>query len=108
MTAQIINQTLMSKKKYSVQITEAKRQTDIANQTDYIDVSFDILDGKKVVESRRLAFPLEATEKEIEAELKKFVELYASEKETEQERKEQDQKNTKANEKIANLVGKKI
>lgn len=109
-TARIINQTIMSKNKlkFSALITSAKKERDIENQTDYIDVAFDILDGKKVVESRRLAFPLEFTQKQIKAEVKKSCDLYAVEKETEDERRKQDQINTEANENIAALVGKKV
>lgn len=100
----------MSKKKsnFSVLITSVERQRDIANNTDFIDVAFDILDGKSVVESRRLAFPLDFTEKQIQDELKKFIVLFASEKATEDERRDQDQQNTTANKTIAGLVGKKI
>ena len=100
----------MSKNKttFSALITSAERQRDIANNTDFIDVAFDISDGNSVIESRRLAFTLTFSEKQIQDELKKFITLYSSEKETEDERREQDKQNTTANEIIAGLVGKKI
>lgn len=65
---------------YSLKVTDAKRDTIITEGVDFLEVSFDILEGKKVIESRKQSFPVGTPDKEVQAALKRYLAQYVQEK----------------------------
>lgn len=66
---------------YTLKIKDIKEETLIADNSQFLDVEVEILDGKKVVEVRKFGFTPETPEKEIKAALEKFIVLYNEESE---------------------------
>lgn len=77
------------------------------NQT-YLDVEVDVLKDGEIVETRKLGFPLDTGNEEIEAQVKKFIETYASDQALAEQSKKVEAANKKADEAIASLTGKEI
>lgn len=78
---------------YTLKVTEAKKDTIITDGTNFIEVSFDILEGKKVIESRKQSYPVGTPDKEIQAALKRYLAQFTQEREDAEKNAERDAAN---------------
>lgn len=91
---------------YTAKIKDIKKDVIQATQTPFLDVEVQILNEKeKVVESRKFAYALDTSPKEIKADVKKYLALFQEEKETEEKNKEVVALHKKADATIASLKG---
>jgi len=79
----------------------------VDNQT-YLAVELEILKDGELVETRKLAFPLDTSEEAITAELAKYVATYADDQRLAEESAKVDAANKAADELIAKLSGTEI
>ena len=78
------------------------------NNAEILNVVFDIMDGDKVVEERKLGYPLETFQEDIEADLSKFLKSYLRDIEIGEVTKRSEELNKNANEIKKNLEGTEI
>lgn len=94
---------------YSLQVTVMTKESSQVDNTDYICVSFDIIDAAgAVVESKKHSFPLDITDADLQAELKKVLETYNEDKEQAIENAKREQAQVNADQLIQTFTGKKI
>ncbi len=94
---------------YKSKIKNIDKYTSQADNQTCLDVHIEIIDlDGKVVEGRRLTFPLETTEQEIEAEIKKFISTYTHDKELAEASAKVEAAHREADKAITNLTGKTI
>lgn len=79
----------------------------VDNQT-YLAVELEILNDGELVETRKLAFPLDTSEEAITAELAKYVATYADDQRLAAESAKVEAANKAADELITKLSGKEI
>ncbi len=80
----------------------------VEDNVEILNVVFDIMDGDKVVEERKLGYPLEITQKDIKADLSKFLKSYLRDIEIGEATKRSEELNKNANEIKENLEGTEI
>lgn len=80
----------------------------VEDNVEILNVVFDIMDGDKVVEERKLGYPLETVQEDIEADLSKFLKSYLRDIEIGEVTKRSEELNKNANEIKENLEGTEI
>lgn len=92
--------------KFTIKVKKAGKEYVQDSGRDQIFLLVDILNGKKaVVETRRIGFPLDASQEEIEIELEKLVTNYNNEYKFSLKQKVEDEAHAQADETIRNLEG---
>ncbi len=92
---------------YKGKIKSIKKYDSQADNKTYLDVEIGIIDAEgKEFETRRLSFPLNTPEKEIEAEVKKVVSTYGHDKKLAAESAKVEAAHREADNAIKNLTGK--
>lgn len=94
--------------KITAKIVSIDKATLVATGEKFLDVKVELLDGKKVVATKKFAYDFGTPKKQIEKEAKKAAMLYESEKLQEIGDKEKNKLEINADKNIADLVGKKI
>jgi len=69
----------MPKVKFNLEVVSVKKDTRLDTGKRFLDVEFNILQGKKVADNFHLAFPLGTDEKEIKKSLTKYLYTYTLE-----------------------------
>jgi hypothetical protein len=85
-------------------IVDAKKDILQENNTPFLDVTYEILDGSNTLETRKRSFDIAATPDEIKAEIAKDVEVFAQEQELAIKNKEADEADKAASDTIENLL----
>lgn len=93
---------------HTARINKVAKEILQENNTTFIDVGFDVLLDGEVVQSRRHGYPLDATQEEIEADIKKYVETFADDAARAEANKKVEELQQKADEIITNLTGKEL
>lgn len=93
---------------YSIKIQSVEKSSYVQTGEDFLDVTVGIYDGKKLVDTRKYGYAIEATKEDILADLQKVVETYSLEQETKVEQAEVDARYAQADETIESLTGEKI
>jgi hypothetical protein len=93
---------------YTAKITDAKKEFSLPDNASYLDVRFDILLDGEVVAERRLAFPVEATEDEITAEVKKYCQMFENDHALAAEASKRMEAEAKAEKVLGKLKGQEI
>ena len=93
---------------YSIKIQSVEKSSYVQTGEDFLDVTVGIYDGKKIVDTRKYGYAIEATKEDILADLQKVVETYSLEQETKVEQAEVDARYAQADETIESLTGEKI
>jgi len=75
------------------------------NNSTFLDVELELWEDGKLIEIRKLGYPLTATAEEIKEDLKKYVANYNAEIEMAVKNKEMDELHAKASETINELNG---
>lgn len=96
--------------KYTAEIKEVVKDRIVTTGEQFLDVTVEIREegAKKVLETRKLGFPIETTDKEIQASVKKLLALKATEQASAVEQAKVDKAEANANKVIDNLVGQEI
>jgi uncharacterized protein involved in exopolysaccharide biosynthesis len=89
-------------------IKSVKKAIAQVDNSEFLDVEVEISKDEEVVEVRKLAFPLNAVEKEIKAELKKYMKTYNSDFELAEASKERDKAHANADKVIEKMTGAAI
>lgn len=94
---------------FTARIKTIKREELLEDKSEFFSVEVEILDNKgKTLEVRKLGFPVDTPEAEIEAEVKKFVLTYEQDAELKKVDKAKEKRDKKINLTIKNLTGKEI
>ncbi len=88
---------------YSLRVKDIKEETLVADNTQFLDVEVEILEDKKVVEVRKFGYPSGTTDKEVKADLDKFLKLFAKEQDDAVLDAEKEQKNAESKKTITNI-----
>jgi uncharacterized linocin/CFP29 family protein len=91
---------------YTAKIVSIKKDMVQATQIPFLDVEVQILDKKnKVMESRKFAYPLDTTPKQIKAEASKYLAVFEDELKTAESQKATVELNKKADATIKAIEG---
>lgn len=91
-----------------LQIRKMTKETDALSNTLYFDATVEFYNDEVLYQQRRYAFPIEFKESDIQREIAKIRDGEEHDQALAVEQKKFDELNSKADEVIANLVGKKI
>ena len=96
--------------KYTAEIKKVEKDRIVQSGEQFLDVEIEIREegAKKVLETRKLGFPIETTDKEIQASIKKLLTLKETEQANAVEQAKVDKAEANANKVIDNLVGQEI
>lgn len=89
-------------------ITSVTTETLVEDNSRYLDVTFDILSDDEVIATRKLGFPLDTPQEEIEQEVKKTAQGYKADLLLAASRQEQEETEAKAQEVIESLTNKEL
>lgn len=89
-------------------ITSVTTETLVEDNSRFLDVIFDILQDDEVIATRKLGFPLDAPQEEIEQEVKKTAQGYKADLLLAESRKEQEETEAQAQEVIESLTNKEL
>lgn len=92
---------------YTAKILEVK-QDSYPNGESFLDVEIGVFNGDKQVDVRKFAKDVEASDKEIKADVKKFINLYNKEAEMAKEEAKKVAKQKELDKKINKLKGEEI
>lgn len=98
----------MPKKIIDARIIGITKETLVEDGSQFLDVTFEILDGETVLSVRKLGFPLDTEQKEIEQEVKKTAQGYKADLALADSRKEQEALGAEADKTINKLVNKEL
>ncbi len=94
---------------HTLHIRKITKSTILSNGSRFLDVEFDILNSdKKVVETRKLGFPLDMDIEMVKTELRKTLELYEFELKQKVKQKVIDEQDKNADKIIKKLEGTKL
>lgn len=93
---------------YTAKIKNITKYTLQEDGSRHFDAEIEILEGEEVKDVRRLSFPLDMSEKEMEAELKKYVDTYNSDAELAAKNAANDAREAKADKVVEKLTGKTL
>lgn len=100
----------MTKKKTEVdaRITGITKETLVEDGSQFLDVRFYILEGDKVLTTRKLGFSLDTAEDVIREEVKKTAQGYKADLALKESRKGQDELDSKADKTIESLTNQEL
>jgi hypothetical protein len=98
----------MPKKIIDARITSITKETLVEDGSQFLDVTFEILDGETVLSVRKLGFPLDTEHKEIEQEVKKTAQGYKADLALADSRQEQEALDAEADKTINKLINKEL
>lgn len=87
-------------------IIDAKIEFSLSDNKKFINVTFDVLDGKKVIANRVLGFDLESTQDEILAELDRHCIMIENDIASVEEAEKRSEAEKLANETVEKLIKK--
>jgi len=90
---------------FKLKVKEIIKDEVLKDETKFLDVECLIVRGEKVVETRKLSFPLDIDTKKMKQELKKYINNYNMEYIQNQKRKKADIIQSKANKTIEKMKG---
>lgn len=93
---------------YTAKIVSAAKYTSQADNQVYLDVEFNILDKRRIIETRKLGFPLATDAKKIENEVKKYVRTYEHDQDLARQSLEIEAAQKQADKVIKTLIGKEV
>lgn len=90
---------------YTLKVTESKKSSLIEDNSSFVQVNFDILNGENVIDSRSLGFDLGTDAKTIKMALKKYIANYNAEAEMAITNKERDASEAKGDKTVQAIAG---
>lgn len=94
---------------YYLEVSSIEKVYFQADNAEVFEATLDIHSEEgDIVETRKLAFPLSTSEKEMTTEFEKFINNYNAEKQMAEENKERDAMHAEADKTIENLTGTKF
>lgn len=93
---------------YTAKIISAAKYTSQADNQVYLDVEFNILDKRKIIQTRKLGFPLATDAKKIESEIKKYIKTYEHDQDLARKSLEVEESQKQADKVIKTLIGKEV
>lgn len=91
--------------KTEITIKEIAKEMVVADNKEQLAVTIAILEDGEEVQTRKVGYPLDTSEKEIKTELAKALETYLSDKEVGERSAKLEESNKKADKTIKNLTG---
>lgn len=92
----------------TAKIVDAKKEFSLPDNSDYMDVRFDIMLDGEVVAERRLAFPMGTTEEAITAEVKAYCQMFKNDHALAAEAVKRSETEAEAENVFAGLKGKEV
>lgn len=89
-------------------IKNTKIEDDFIANEKYLDVEFEIIDGDRVIETRKLRFDISASEDEIKEQIRKYVDVYEQDLRSASERALVEEKIKRAESVLENLQNREI
>ena len=96
------------KKVIDARITSITKETLVEDGSQFLDVTFEILDGETVLSVRKLGFPLDTAQSVIEEEVKNTALGHKSDIALAESRQEQEAKESQADKTIELLTNKEL
>lgn len=92
----------------TAKIQSVEKSSIVQTGEEFLDVTIGLYEDEKLVETRKLGYPVDTSKKEIMDEAKKILKTYKQEKTQMAEQKEVDAQNAKAQKTIDSLEGEEI
>lgn len=92
----------------TAKITSVEKSRYVKTGEEFLDVTVDLFEDKKLIETRKFGYPVDTDKKVIMAEVKKVVQTYKSEQKQKVAQAVVDKADEQANKTIDSLTGEEI